>query len=77
MNKIQDGFYAGGDSYKPLAISTDMRHRALLSFVQGEVIIRPAPGVALTDLVTENGELRFKIQNAEAVAAENAEAVSS
>ena len=75
MNKIQDGYFAGGDSYKPLVISPDMRLKATLSFVQGEMIVRPFPGCVLSDCVTEDGELRFKIENAEAVAA-NAEASS-
>lgn len=55
MNKLMDGFWAGGDSFKPLRLSSDMRHSASLSFVNDQVIIRPLRGSKLTD--AEGNEL--------------------
>ena len=60
MNKIQDGFYAGGDSYKPLIISSDMQHMASLSFVGDQVILR-AGNNSMLELVHAEGNIAFKI----------------
>ena len=60
MNKIQDGFYAGGDSYKPLVISSDMQHMATLSFVGDKVIVKAGRNAAL-ELVHAEGNICFRI----------------
>lgn len=60
MNKIQDGFFAGGDSYKPLTISSDMQHMASLSFVGDQVVIRAGRNTDL-EFVHAEGNIVFKI----------------
>lgn len=66
MNKIQDGFYAGGDSYKPLVISTDRRRYASVSFVGEQVIVKGLHGVQLSLASQSADTLIFTLEGVEA-----------
>lgn len=62
MNKIQDGFYAGGDSYKPLVVTLDRVNAATVSFVNDLIIIRGINGAVIdVDGDSDETSLRFKI----------------
>lgn len=65
MNKVQDGYVALSDSYKPVTISTDRKHYASISFVGDKVVIRTGNESSFVIEHASDDSLIFKLVDSE------------